>query len=59
MLINNNWMFASNYPKPEVTFAHMNGERITLEKVTITTQTSSKSGAYPMGEGMIFLSDTI
>ena len=35
MLVDNDKMFASNYPKPHVTFAHMEGEQMTVQKVTI------------------------
>ena len=37
----------------------MYNERMMVEKITIRHTTSSKTGAYPMGEGMIFLSDTL
>jgi hypothetical protein len=59
MLVDNDWMFASNYAKPEIVFSHTDDSRMMVEKVTIRTQTSSKTGAYPLGEGMIFLSDTM
>jgi hypothetical protein len=51
-------MFSSIYPKPEITFAHVNGEQMTIEKITIKTPLIPKTGAFPMGEGLIFLSDT-
>jgi len=30
-----------------------------VDKVTIKNAIGSKTGAYPMGEGMIFLSDSL
>lgn len=30
MLVDNDKMFASNYPKPHITFAHMDGEQMTV-----------------------------
>lgn len=59
MLVDNDWMFASNYAKPEIVFAHTDDSRILVDKVTIRTLHTSKTGAYPLGEGMIFLSDTM
>jgi hypothetical protein len=59
MLIDNDQMFASNYAKPEVVFAHQDENRMQIDKVTIRTMLNSKTGAYPLGEGMIFLSDTM
>ena len=60
MLVDNDLlMFASNYGKPEVIFAHMYHERMFIDKITIRNTISSKTGAYPMGEGMIFMSDTM
>jgi hypothetical protein len=59
MLVDNDQMFASNYAKPEVVFSHMDECRMQVDKVTIRTLLSSKTGAYPLGEGMIFLSDTM
>jgi len=59
MLIDNDQMFASNYAKPEIVFAHAEEQKIVIEKITLRTLTISKTGAYPLGEGMIFLSDTL
>lgn len=52
-------MFGSNYPKPEITFQHIDNDRINVEKISIRTPFTSRTGAYPMGEGLIFLSDTL
>ena len=57
--MNNYSTFASNYPKPEVVFAHACGERMLVERVTVATPVSSKTGAYPMGEGLLFLADSL
>ena len=59
MLLDNDQMFASNYAKPEIVFAHFEESKIMIEKITLRTLTISKTGAYPLGEGMIFLSDTL
>ena len=59
MLVNNDKMFASNYPKPHITFAHMDGEQMTVQKITIRVPQNTKTGVYPCGEGLIFLSDTL
>jgi len=58
-LIDDDKMFASNYGKPELTFAHLNNDRMNVSKISIRTPFTSKTGAYPLGEGLIFLSDTI
>ena len=52
-------MFASNYPKPEFFFRHMHGHKMNLDKVTIRSNTTSKCGAYPIGSGLIFISDNL
>ena len=35
MLVDNDKMFASNYPKPHITFAHMEGDQMTVQKITL------------------------
>lgn len=55
----NDKVFGSNYPKPEITFMHIDNERILVDKISIKTPFTSRTGAYPMGEGLIFLSDTL
>ena len=52
-------MFASNYPKPHITFAHMDGDQMTVQKITIRVPQNTKTGVYPLGEGLVFLSDTL
>jgi len=52
-------MFASNYARPEIVFAHAEDQKVLIDKVTLRTLTISKTGAYPLGEGMLFLSDTL
>ena len=59
LLFDDNSMYASNYPRPEFIFAHANNDRMSLEKFTIRSQPRPKSGAFPVGEGLVFLSDTI
>jgi hypothetical protein len=59
LVADNEKMFGSNYAKPEITFMHIDNQRIFVEKISIKTPTTSKTGAYPMGEGLIFLSDTL
>ena len=59
LIVDNELMFGSNYPKPEITFQHIDSERINVEKISIRTTFTSKTGAYPMGEGLIFLADTL
>lgn len=59
LVVDNDKMFGSNYAKPEITFMHIDNERIFVEKISIKTPTTSRTGAYPMGEGLIFLSDTL
>ena len=59
MLVDNDKMFASNYPKPHITFAHMDGDQMTVQKITIRVPQNTKTGVYPLGEGLVFLSDTL
>lgn len=59
LLIDDEKTFASNYAKPEITFSHFESKRILIDKVTVRTPLTSITGAYPLGEGMIFLSDTL
>jgi hypothetical protein len=59
MLIDNDQLFASNYAQPEVIFSHVEEQKILVETVTIRSTTMPKTGAFPLGEGMIFLSDTL
>jgi hypothetical protein len=59
VLFDDNSMYASNYGRPELIFAHANNERMSIDKVCLRSQTRPKSGAFPVGEGLIFLSDTI
>lgn len=58
-MVDNDKPFGSNYAKPEITFMHIDSERMFVEKISIKTPLASKTGAYPMGEGLIFLSDTL
>lgn len=59
MLVDNENVFASNYPGAEIVFAHAEKKRMLIDKVTIKSGISTKTGAYPLGEGLIFLSDTL
>jgi hypothetical protein len=38
---------------------HIDNERILVDKISIKTPFNSRTGAYPMGEGLIFLSDNL
>lgn len=57
MIVDNNMIFASNYPRPEFYFKHMHGHKMNIEKFTVRSPLSSKSGAYPIGFGLIFVAD--
>ena len=57
ILIDDASMFASIYPRPEITFAHHEGKTMKIDQVTIKNPLVLKSGAFPMGEGLIFLAD--
>lgn len=59
LLADNDTMYASNYARPQIVFAHTDELQMEVNKVTIRSLFTSKTGAYPMGEGMIFLSDTL
>lgn len=59
LLIDDEKAFASNYPKPELVFSHFEEKLIYVDKVTVRTPFTSLTGAYPLGEGMIFLSNTL
>ena len=59
LVVLNDKMFGSNYPKPEIVFAQIDGEKIQIDKITIRTPFTTRTGAFPMGEGLIFLSDTL
>lgn len=52
-------IFASNYPKPEFYFKHQHGHKMNIEKLTVRSNTNSKCGAYPVGSGIIFISDNL
>eukprot|EP00347_Sterkiella_histriomuscorum_P017580 403348792 len=57
IVTDNSLIFASNYPKPEFFFKHLHGHKMNIEKFTIRSSTNSKCGAYPIGSGIIFISD--
>jgi len=57
IVMDNDKIFASNYPRPEFYFKHLQGLSMTVEKFTVRSTTVSKCGAFPIGSGIIFGAD--
>jgi hypothetical protein len=57
--MDNDKYFASNYPRPEFYFKHIQGLSIVVEKFTVRSMFQSKSGAFPIGAGIIFGADNM
>jgi hypothetical protein len=55
--MDNDKIFASNYPRPEFYFKHLQGVSINVEKFVVRSAISSKCGAFPLGSGIIFGAD--
>jgi hypothetical protein len=51
--------YASNYPRPTIFMRHAHNQLMTIEKVTVRSQPNPRSGANPVGSGLIFLFDTM
>jgi hypothetical protein len=59
IVADNPLIFASNYPRPEFYFKHQHGHRMNIDKFTVRSNVNSKCGAYPIGSGIIFISDNL
>jgi hypothetical protein len=57
--MDNDKIFASNYPRPEFYFKHLHGHSMLIDKFTVRSNVSSKCGASPIGAGIIFAADTL
>ena len=57
--MDNDKIFASNYPRPEFYFKHLQGHLMSVEKFVVRSTTASKSGAFPIGSGILFGADTM
>lgn len=57
VVMDNDKIFASNYPRPEFYFKHIQGLSITVDKFTVRSNVQSKCGAFPIGSGIIFGAD--
>lgn len=55
--MDNDKIFASNYPLPEFYFKHLQGHQMLIDKFTVRSNASSKCGAFPIGAGIIFTAD--
>jgi hypothetical protein len=51
--------FVSNYPRPHVYFRHAHNECMTVEKITVRSQSQTRSGAHALGGGLIFVADCV
>lgn len=56
-MVDNDKIFASNYPVPEFFFKHHQGHAMLIDKMTVRSNINSKCGAYPIGSGLIFTAD--
>ena len=52
-------VFASNYPRPDYVFAHAHDKSIFVESVVVGSVLNSKAGEAPLGEGLIYLLDSL
>jgi hypothetical protein len=59
VLFDDDTIFASNYAKPLIVFAHAGGACMMPDKATIRTPLKPKTGAFPAGEGLIFMCDSL
>jgi hypothetical protein len=59
IVMDNDKIFASNYPRPEFYFKHLQGLSMTVDKFTVRSTTVSKCGAFPIGSGIIFGADNL
>jgi hypothetical protein len=59
ILFDDDSVYASNYARPELVFAHADNARISLEKFSVRSRLRSQSGAFPVGQGLVFLSDSL
>jgi len=59
ILFDDDSTYASNYARPELVFAHPENARISLEKFTVRSSLRPQGGAYPIGQGLVFLSDSL
>ena len=57
--MDNDKIFASNYPRPEFYFKHLQGHSLTVDKFVVRSAISSKCGAFPIGSGIIFGADNL
>lgn len=59
VVMDNDKIFASNYPQPEFYFKHISGQHMLIDKFTIRSNPISKCGAFPIGSGIIFSADNL
>ena len=52
-------VFAANYAGSHFIFTHQFGKRFIIDQFTVMSENSSQIGAYPMGAGILFISDTL
>ena len=51
--------FAANYAGSHYIFSHQFGRRFIIDQYIVMSDNSSQIGAYPMGSGILFISDTL
>lgn len=59
MVIDNEQLFATNYPKPRFVFTHMDQKQMVIDKVIVKSMSNPRYGGYPIGEGLVFLSNSL
>lgn len=59
LVMDNDKMFASNYPLPEFFMRHMLGHSMHIDKFTVRSPQAMRSGANPIGSGLVFTGDTL
>lgn len=57
--MDNDKMFASNYPLPEFFMRHMLGHSMNIDKITVRSPQAMRCGANPIGSGLVFTGDTL
>ena len=59
LVLDNSEAFASNYPRPEFFFKHVHGHQMRIDKITVKSWHSARSGANPVGSGLVFIADSM
>ena len=57
--MDNDKVFASNYPLPEFYMKHVLGHSMNIDKFTVRSPSTQRCGANPVGSGLIFTGDNL